>query len=444
MKRLNDRAFDILQTEIRRCTSSDLSGQVQQELALRRLEKLRLQPGTPLTQAELKAAIDDLLPNFDPAILRKAAKANRPPSPAWFWFKTGTFTVGSVVAFVWLANRPIPWVRYPVARTAPFLLTPSYMAMDHDYKSAIALVEQADQLVNKATAFEDLELGKQKVDAAQNHLNELPAWYLGHFPTEYCRWTRCRWRFTYDEFKTAREAIARMEARLFQEKNAQTRFEQAEQSIAEATQSAKVAQSEPERSRAMRDWQAAIDRLKQLPSETLAGHLAQKKLAAADREFEAEVGYRASTDRAGKLMQVARELAAAAKQQANSANPLPINQLEQIRDLWQDAIEKLMQIKDTDPAFVNAQRQALNYREELNKIETQISKENTSKTAYEKAQAMIAQLQSNADPTRANRAKIIGQLSEILIELNKVQPKTTVYAEAQTLKAFADNWQDSN
>jgi hypothetical protein len=49
MKRLNDRAFDILQTEIRQCTKSDVAGQVQCELALCRLEKLRLQFGSPLT-----------------------------------------------------------------------------------------------------------------------------------------------------------------------------------------------------------------------------------------------------------------------------------------------------------------------------------------------------------------------------------------------------------
>ncbi|MEP0919119.1 hypothetical protein NC981_20000 [Leptolyngbya sp. DQ-M1] len=129
MKRLNNQAFYILQTEVRRCLGSCKIGQVQFELALRRLERLRLRSGTPATEAELRDAIGDLIPDFDSKILRKAATVNRPSSPLWISLKLGTVASVLSAGGIWLVNRPIPWIRYPVMEAAPFLLTPSYMAM---------------------------------------------------------------------------------------------------------------------------------------------------------------------------------------------------------------------------------------------------------------------------------------------------------------------------
>jgi hypothetical protein len=290
MKRLNDRAFNLLQTEIRRCIGANEIGQVQAELALRRLEKLRGQSGSPAIESELREAIVDLIPSFSAKILRRAAKLNRPPSKVWTAFKFGTIAIALGIGGIWLVNRPIPWIRYPIAQNAPFLLTPSYMAMDRDYRSAIAFVEQSDQLVNSATAFEDLELGTQKVKAAQKHLDQLPAWFLGHYPGDYCRWAACGWRFTVDEFRSARQEVARMDAKLFQEKNAQTRFEQAEQRLAEAIQIIDSGVQGDDRARALAEWRSAIDVLAQLPQTTLAGRLAQNKINALERDFRAIVG----------------------------------------------------------------------------------------------------------------------------------------------------------
>lgn len=289
MKRLNDRAFNLLQTEVRQCIGVNGIGQVQVELALRRLEKLRLQCGTPMTEAELRDAMIDLLPDFNLRILRKAARLNRPPSRVWLGFQLGTIALALSAGGIWLVNRPIPWIRYPIAENAPFLLTPSYMAMDYDYRNAIALVEQSDQLVNNSTAFEDLELGTQKVKAAQKHLDQLPAWFLGYYPGDYCRWAACSWHFTVDEFRAARQEVARMDAKLFQEKNAQTRFEQTEQRLAEALEIIDKGASGNDRARALAEWRSAIDALDQLPKTTLAGRLAQNKMGALERDFRAIV-----------------------------------------------------------------------------------------------------------------------------------------------------------
>jgi tetratricopeptide (TPR) repeat protein len=438
MKRLNDRAFDILQTEIRRCTSSEMAGQVQCELALRRLEKFRLQSGSPLTYLELKEALSDLIPDFNDRILRKAAQANRPPSTAWFWFKTGTLTLGLLTGGIWLVNRPIPWIRYPVAQVAPFLLTPSYMAMDHNYKSAIALVQQADQLIDQATAFEDLDLGTQTVKAAQTHLDELPAWYLGHFPGDYCRWAACSWRFTFDEFRSARESIARLDARLFQEKNAQTRFEQADQSLTEAMHLVRSTASLSERDQAIVEWRTAMDTLRQLPSTLLAGRLAVGKVAAAERDFEQVAHHKTTSQQSGRLLELAQTSANVAKKKTTE-KPMTISELEQVRDLWTDAIADLSKIKDQDPDSITAKLRLIDYREKLSRISDRLRNEKTAVEAFDQAKFLRDQLLMTGDPKLVDRQYVVGKLEAIATELRNVKPGTTVFSKAQQLKTSAEN-----
>lgn len=437
MKRLNDRAFHILQTEVRRCLDSGAIGQVQAELALRRLERFRLQSGSPVTEAELKEAIFDLIPTFNLKVLRQAAKLNRPPSPVWFGLKLGTAAIALSVGGIWLVNRPIPWIRYSVMEVAPFLLTPSYMAMDHNYRRAIALVEQSDQLVNKATAFEDLDLGTQKVKSAQKHLDELPAWFLGHYPGDYCRWARCYWRFTIDEFKSARQEIGRMEAKLFQEKNAQTRFEQIEQALGEAVRIIRDGATGETRTNAIADWRSAIDSLNQLPSSTLAGRLARNKIAATERDFKDIVGFQADSDRNSRLIEVAEISANAAKQKTTKA-PMTVIQLEQVQESWKSAIAKLEQIKVDDPDYVEAQSRKVAYLQNLNAIEERIQIEQESIRAYEIAERMSENLISMADPKTVDRAEIRRKFQTILNQLDKVNPNTTVYARAEAMRVSAE------
>lgn len=287
MKRLNDCAFNLLQTEIRRCLGANGIGQVQAELALRRLEKLRQQTGSPVMESELQAAISDLIPQANPKVFSQAAKINRPASKFWARLKFGTALLVLGAGTVGVANLPIPGIRNVVLKEAPFLLAPTHMSMHHHYRSAIALIEQADQLVNQATAFEDHEFGAEKVKAAQTHLDQLPVSLLED-PEDYCNAAGCS--FTTDEFRVARQTVARMEAKLFQEKNAQTRFEQSNQRLAESIRMIDNGALGNDRARALADWRSAIDALDQLPKTTLAGRLAQNKITALERDFRAIVG----------------------------------------------------------------------------------------------------------------------------------------------------------
>ncbi len=178
-------------------------------------------------------------------------------------------------------------IRLPVAKTAPILLLPSFISMDHHYRGAIAAVEQADQLINKATANTDIERGGEKVAEAQQHLDSLPVWFLGYYPQMYCGFVGCGWRFTLDEFQTARTQVARMDAKVFQEKNAFKLLTQAENALNAAKLQYQRSKNAQEQQSAIASWQSAIDQLEQIPRETAySGQSAQNKLKAYKRDFE--------------------------------------------------------------------------------------------------------------------------------------------------------------
>ncbi|NJK54110.1 MAG: hypothetical protein HC936_17445 [Leptolyngbyaceae cyanobacterium SU_3_3] len=239
MPRLSEKAFSILQTEIQNISSTDSAIQIQRELAIKRLQRLQSQEGPPLSYEEMRETLADLFPDFPEKVLRAAAKANKAPRSAapkappkatvaipWGAIKASSIALLILAGGIYAVNLPIPWLRLAVASKAPILLIPSFMSMDHHYRGAVNTVEQADQLINRATAPADFELGNTKVKAAQKHLDALPVWFVGYYPSEYCGFFGCSWRFTLDEFRAAREKVARMEARLFQEGNARTQLEE--------------------------------------------------------------------------------------------------------------------------------------------------------------------------------------------------------------------------
>ncbi|MGF1479013.1 MAG: hypothetical protein ACFB4I_05925 [Cyanophyceae cyanobacterium] len=285
MSRLTPKAWKILTDEVAQCTAnSTIATEVQRDILLRRLQKLQVQPGAPLNEAELRHIVSDIFPNFDRKVLKAAAKANRPPSPLQK-VPVVIACFAGVVGLGWAVNLPYPMIRRPVARVAPILLLPSYISMDRHYREALAHVEQADQLVNYATSAADFELGAEKVAAAKQNLEALPVWFLGYEPQAYCQWFSCHWRFTLDEFKQARTGIARMEAKIFQEQNAMAQLEQTEANLLAAKQLFYRSDA-AQKQRAIAQWQAAIDQLAQLPPSTLAAQLAQAKVASHQREIQ--------------------------------------------------------------------------------------------------------------------------------------------------------------
>ncbi|GAB4539954.1 MAG: hypothetical protein Tsb0014_30830 [Pleurocapsa sp.] len=433
--RLNKKAYNILLIGIEEAIAKDsLGGEVAGKIALKRLNQLRAQKGKLANQQELELLFSDIFPSFNPKILKKAARANRKPSSLWLIPKIGLF-LATVSGFIWLLNLPYPMIRRPVARTAPIVLLPSYISMDRNYRQAIAKVEQADQLVNKATSAADLELGATKVQQAQKHLDALPVWFLGYEPRIFMTWFRFSWLFTLDEFKAARASVGRMEAKIFQEKNAMTELEKSEQKIQQAKQSYQQASDSVSKQDAIALWQDGMDELTQIPSSTLAGEKAKVKLNAYRRDFQKISGLVAGNHRTNIVITVAQQFADRADQTCGNL-PNRVNRWEQCASLWQEAINKLQNVSLDDPGYLEAQTLLAIYQTNLGEVEIKRQDESQSVQALNNAKSQIIQFPKQIDSR--NKEFAAKQIQTIINQLEQVQPDTTAYNEARELMNFAE------
>ena len=437
MTRLYNRAFDILKTEVEKCAQVDIAGPAAKKIVIKKLHKLRSQSGEPATAAEIRSIVKEQYPEFSEKALQDAEKVNRPSIKGIFLELTGLALLATA-GLLWVANLPYPMIRKPVAKAAPMLLLPSYISMDHNYKQATALVEQADQLVNKATSAADINLGAQKVQKAQTHLNALPVWFLGYYPQRYCTFFSCSWQFTLDEFETARKQIGRIEAKAFQEKNAFKMLNEATESIAIAQQQYSVASTPEEQKQAIGDWQAAIDVLEEIPSSTLAGKTARPKLTAAKRDLKEEAGIAAGNMRSGSLIEAAKQFGMAAAT-ASQNPPHSAQQWQQIADLWQEAINRLKQVRVDNPGYLEAQTKLAEYQINLGNAQIRRQNERDSEAAMKRAKNLIADWQRYALNENPNTGVLASKLQDIINQLDLVKPGTTPHAEAQELLKFANN-----
>jgi len=428
MARLTDRAFEILRAEVDKCAAADsLAGDVYRRMVIKRLEKLRSQNGTFASIEEIRDTFKDEFPNFSEQALKAAVKANRPPGLFGKIIFAGSL-LGSAAGIIWLINLPFPMIRWPVAKTMPILLLPSFISMDHNYRQAIALVEQSDQLVNKATAVADFDLGEIKAKEAQKHLDALPVWFLGYYPKRYCSFFSCSWRFTLDEFQAARKNVGRMEAQIFQQKNAFTQLNQVEETLTTAKQQYQQAKNAADRQKASINWQSAIDQLNQIPAETLAGETAKKTLKAAERDFQAMGGVATGSVQADNLIEAAKEFAFSAAVAAKNP-PHPAAQWEQIAQLWQEAINRLKLISVDNPGYLDAQTKLAQYQKDLGTTQIRLEAEKDSAKALQAAKSLFANLQNNVNSQNPDNS--LSQLQQIINQLESVKSGTTVYPESQ-------------
>lgn len=440
MVRLSDRAFDILRAHIEKSSGTDPASQLQQTMALKRLEKLRIQSGDPVTAGEIQELLLDIYPQFDEQILQAAEKANRPPGPlsALKWIPGLMVGAAGVAAVIWVLNLPYPMIRRPVSKTIPVVLLPSFISMDHNYRQAISLVEQADQLVNNATSRADFELGTSKVKLAQKSLDRLPVWFLGYYPERYCTLFGCSWKFTVDEFESARKAIGRMEATLFQQQNAQTQLWEVETALNTAKQEYQQATNLTQKQQAIAAWQSAIDQLVEIAPGTLASQMAQPKLRAAMRDFEQVVGSAQGSLQTATTMDAAKAFAMQAAV-ASQNPPHSAAQWEQVERLWEMAIARLEQVKPDAPDYLEVQQKLAEYEVNRGIVATRLQAEKESVQTLNRAKEAIANWQQLArvDADRLDWGRLSGDLRKIITQLEQVQPGTTVSAEAQELLKFA-------
>ncbi len=435
--RLNNRAYQLLKGAIRARYQQQPNTRVGKDVLWRRLEKLRLETGEPAGIEDLRAIVSDAFPDFDPGVLKSAARLNQPKARGvnWRW-GCGLTVLVSLTGAIAIVNLPFPPVRAAASHHAPLLLLPSYWMMDRDYRAATAATAQARQLLDNATSAADIELGATQVKTAQDALDRLPIWFLGSRPRAYCSLFRCTWRFTFDEFAQARKTVARLEAQVFQERNAQTLLNQATEAIATAQQQHKTAADTTAKNAALGAWQAGIDRLREIPRETLAGRQAQPKLAAADRDFESATGLAVGQRQVGGLIAGAKEYGFRAALAAQKP-PHPVEQWRMVQNLWREALGLLQQIRVDDPNFVEAQRLRAEYTQNLQIAIQRETLEAQSVQHLRQADAAIAQWRTLAAADPSN-PRLLGTIQTIENNLELVHPSTTAYARANQLREFAN------
>ncbi len=350
-------------------------------------------------------------------------------------FVSSIVTLGGGAGLIWILNLPYPMIRRPVAKTAPIILLPSYMSMDHNYREAIAHVEQSDQLVNKATSRQDIELGKEKVELAKKNLDKLPVWFLGYEPKMYCSLFGCSWKFTFDEFQIARKQIGRSQAVIFQEINALNQLENSEKAITEAKQNYQNSTTSSDKQSALNNWQNGMDNLVQLPPNTLAGRMGKTKLLAYQRDFEKTSGIIAGGDRTNTRIMAAREFGTSASGLCTNP-PHSLVTWQQCENLWQKSITYLKSIPLEDKGYLEAQKLLANYETNLATISIKKQEENQSAQYLLEAENKIERLLAS-DQNNINL--MISQIQGIINQLEKVQIGTTSYDRSQQLLKSARN-----
>lgn len=352
-----------------------------------------------------------------------------------------TVLVGIPLGIVYVVNLPYPFIRQPIAEKAPLLLLPSYIGMDSNFKQGQAKLEQARQLVANPTSAEDLDLGEKKLIEAKQHLDALPV-ALGRdwgASGQYYWWYS--WRLSPAGLQESRIQAGELEAKVFQEKNAQTLFTTNDRSYQQAKSQYQQAKTPTDKRIAIANWQAAIDQLNQVPSITLAGRGAQQKLIAYQRDFQETVGLAAGNQKVNALITAAREFSRKAAQSGQNP-PHSVAKWTEVENLWQNAISRLEKISPEDlDGYTEAQRLLAEHQLSLGEVIVRRKAEAASVEALANAQKRIADLLATTpvDAKSVDRNRTISQLQSIMNELNQVQKGTTPYLEAQELKLNAQN-----
>ncbi|MEH1941115.1 MAG: hypothetical protein V7L01_12965 [Nostoc sp.] len=347
--------------------------------------------------------------------------------------------IGIPVGVIWVANQPYPAIRRPVMLHAPFLLLPSYISMDNHYREALVSVEQAEQLIEKATSPADLALGEQKLQETQKHLDQLPTSFVNDW-SEYRYW----WydsRFSIYGFNAFRTKVGQLEAQVFQEKNAQSLLTDNMQTFLNAKQQYERATTVTDKQTATAAWQTALNQFEQIPGQTLAGKTIQNQLDNYKREFQEVVGLAAGNDRISALITAARQFSWQAAK-AGQNPPHTVTEWRQIENLWIEAIERLKDIPSTDVAgYTEAQKLLAIYEANLGQVKVRRQAEADAVEALEAAQREIENLLASI-PTDAHdmqRNRVLSQLQSIVNQLEKVPNGTTAYLKAQELLLSANN-----
>jgi hypothetical protein len=398
MPHLNNRAYQILRTEIQKCSGDDPLSQLEQKLLLEELEKLRsslkenslTQSSTPASLEELRKIVSATYPKFSEKALSAAAKANRSLG-IWSQIRlTILVLIGALVlivgtggalglAIILLSSTDSESV---ASNTSSSKNITSMSSEEHLHEATI-LVEQVEQLINKATTPANLALSEKKLNEAKKHLDELPVSYtVSSSQRIYSGRSKRRSKRRYSQQKIYyNESVSNNQNEDFA--SIRSRFEQMQRQVTEL---------------------------------------------------------KAESARTGTLISAAKQYALAAAKSGQNP-PHSAARWQQIESLWSQAIDRLEEIPIGNPGYAEGQKLLATYQTNLGTVQTRRRVEQESVEALEQANSQIEYLVASisADAKSVDRNRTISQIQSIINQLEKVQNGTTTYQKAQQLLLSAQN-----
>ncbi len=349
--------------------------------------------------------------------------------------------VGIPVGIIYVVNLPYPAIRQPISKAAPILLLPSNMAIEANFKKGQATVEESRQLIESPTSPADLDRGELKLKDGKSALDSIPAWYVADW-ADYSRgnWGY-GWEFSPAGLQAARIKAGQLEAKVFQEKNAQMALTDAEKDAAMAKAGFQQAVSPMEKKLAVQNWQAAIDRLNQIPPQTMAGRKSQQLVSNFTRDLKAVTGISLGNDKVMSQLAAAEEFAKKAAETGRNP-PHTSDRWNEIAGMWQEAIQRLERIPADDlQGYTEAQKRLADYRTNLSEVRVRLKNEQESVQALGQANEKLANLWASLPKYSddLNRNKAIASFMSINNDLEKIKDGTTVYLKAQEVKIQVQN-----
>ena len=339
--------------------------------------------------------------------------------------------VGIPAGILYVVNLPYPVIRQPVSKVAPILLLPSNMSMDANFKKGQATVEESRQLIESPTSQEDLDRGESKLKEGKSALDSIPAWYVADWG-DYSRGYWGGWEFSPAGLQVARIKAGQLEAKVFQEKNAQIALTNVENDLAIAKATFPKAISPIEKKLAVQNWQAAIDRLNQIPPQTMAGRKAQQLVANSTRDLKAVAGIAGGDEKVFLLINGAEEYAKKAAESGRNP-PQPSEKWNQIALMWGEAIQQLEKITSDD---LEVKKRLADYRNNLSEVKVRLKNEQDAVKFLDQANQKLTVLWASLpkEGKDLNKNQAYASFKSINDDLEKIKNGTTVYLEAQKVK----------
>jgi hypothetical protein len=349
--------------------------------------------------------------------------------------------VGIPVGIIYVVNLPYPVIRQPVSKVAPLLLLPSNMAIDANFKKGQATIEEARQLIESPTSPADLDRGELNLKDGRSALDAIPAWYIA----DWADYSRGYWgydgRFTPASLQATRIKAGQLEAKVFQEKNAQIALSDAEKNIVMAKAQFQEAKSAIEKKSAAQNWQNAIDLLNQIPPQTMAGNKAKQLVSNANRDLQAVAGLAIGNEKVVSLIGGAEEFAKKAAESGRNP-PHSSDRWIEIAKMWQEAINRLEKVSVADSkGYTEVQKKLAEYQTNLSEVKVRLKNEQDSVQALDRANQQLTALWASLpkEGKDLNRNQAMGRFLAIRAELDKVKSGTTVYSQSQEIKVQVQN-----